>query len=363
MREEFRSVPVDTRVAAGETALLECGPPKGNPEPTLLWKKNSLVLDVDDSDRVRIVDGGNLMIRDVRPSDQGRYQCLAQNIVGMKETPAATLTVHVKPFLMREPTDVTAVAEDNVELECLVGGDPQPTILWRREDGTMPIGRARISQHSRLRIDRVTPHDEGIYICDANNIVGSVSARASLTVHSAPVFTVKPQDQKVGLNGVASFECEASGNPPPSLFWTKEGSQVLMFPGNSYGRLQVTPQGTLNIHGVLRQDAGFIVCSALSVAGSATARAFLQVTSVGDVPPPLVDIGPSNQTLGLHSIARLPCQASGTPQPHINWHKDGTLLQPSPPRIMVLSSGTLQIDGKSLWCFLRICKEEYNRKY
>ena len=102
----------------------------------------------------------------------------------------------------------------------------------------------------------------------------------SSPVTAAPTFTIKPQDQKVGLNGLASFECVATGNPPPSVFWTKEGSQVLMFPANAYGHLHVTPEGTLKIQGVQREDAGFLVCSALSVAGSTTVRAFLQVRHI-----------------------------------------------------------------------------------
>lgn len=89
---------------------------------------------------------------------------------------------------------------------------------------------------------------------------------------------MRPEDLKIGLNEVASFECSASGNPPPSVFWTKEGSQMLMFSNNSYGHIQVTLQGTLQMQGVQKEDTGYFVCSALSVAGSATARAFLQVS-------------------------------------------------------------------------------------
>lgn len=92
-----------------------------------------------------------------------------------------------------------------------------------------------------------------------------------------PKFTTKPLDKKVGLNGLATFDCVAVGNPPPSVFWNKEGSQVLMFPGNSYGHFHVTNEGSLHIQGAQRDDAGFLVCSAFSVAGSSTSRAFLQV--------------------------------------------------------------------------------------
>lgn len=98
-------------------------------------------------------------------------------------------------------------------------------------------------------------------------------------MHAAlPEFVKKPQDVKTGINGAVKLECSASGNPQPSVFWTKEGSQELMFPDNIYGRLHVTAEGTLEIQNVQKNDAGFYVCSAFSVAGSGTTRAFLQVS-------------------------------------------------------------------------------------
>ena len=62
-----------------------------------------------------------------------------------------------------------------------------------------------------------------------------------------PNFLVKPKDQRVGMNGIATFECQASGNPPPSVFWTKEGSQELMFAGTTHGQMFVREDGTLTI--------------------------------------------------------------------------------------------------------------------
>ena len=106
-----------------------------------------------------------------------------------------------------------------------------------------------------------------------------------------PQFVTRPTAQRVGLNGIAKFDCAADGNPPPSVFWTKEGSQDLMFPGTSHGTFHVSPTGTLTIQGVKVEDEGFFVCSALSVAGSLATKAYLAVTALEDEPPPIIRSG------------------------------------------------------------------------
>lgn len=75
---------------------MECGPPRGSPEPQVSWRKNGQTLNLSGNKRVRIVDGGNLAIQDVRQSDDGRYQCVVKNVVGTRESSTAFLKVHSK---------------------------------------------------------------------------------------------------------------------------------------------------------------------------------------------------------------------------------------------------------------------------
>lgn len=55
-----------------------------------------------------------------------------------------------------------------------------------------------------------------------------------------------------------------------------------MFPGQTHGkgRFFVTAEGEMRISGVMEEDEGYYVCSALSVAGSSVAKAYLEVTGI-----------------------------------------------------------------------------------
>ena len=71
---------------------------------------------------------------------------------------------------------------EDILLECEVGGDPNPTVLWHREDGSLPHGRTSI-QNGQLSIQDVSPKDEGVYVCEAQKTVGTISVSATLSVH------------------------------------------------------------------------------------------------------------------------------------------------------------------------------------
>ncbi|XP_037047604.1 protein sax-3 [Bradysia coprophila] len=328
---------------------MECGPPRGSPEPQITWRKNGQTMDLTNSKRVRIVDGGNLAIQDTRQTDDGRYQCVVRNIAGVRESSVAFLKVHVKPFLIRGPQNQTSVVGSSVTFQCRVGGEPLPDVLWRRSasGGNMPLGRVQILEDRSLRLDGVTLDDMGEYSCEADNAVGSVTATGTLSVHSPPKFTVRPKTQISEIGKEALFECQASGYPKPTIFWSIEGNRTLMFPGMKYGNVEIsiTPEGrsVLSISKVQRYDAGkIIVCSAVNSVSSVSSRVVLSLNPQDDRPPPIITLGPTNQTLPLKSVAALPCKSIGSPTPIISWYRDGIPVILS-ERITLSEDGTLTI--------------------
>ncbi|KAG9486156.1 hypothetical protein GDO78_008960 [Eleutherodactylus coqui] len=345
LRDDFRQNPSDVMVAVGEPAVMECQPPRGHPEPTISWKKDGTP--IDDKDERITIRGGKLMITYTRKSDAGKYVCVGTNMVGERESEVAELTVLERPSFVRRPSNMAVTVDDSVEFKCEARGDPVPTVRWRKDDGDLPKTRYEIRDDHTLKIRKVIAGDMGSYTCIAENMVGKAEASAVLTVQEPPNFVVKPRDQVVALGRTVTFQCEATGNPQPAIFWQKEGSQNLLFsyqPPQSSSRFSVSQTGDLTIVNVQKSDVGYYICQTLNVAGSITTKAYLEVTDVvADRPPPVIRQGPQNQTVAVDGTLLLNCVATGIPVPTIHWRKDGTLVNTQESRIKQLDTGALQI--------------------
>ncbi|XP_014857196.1 PREDICTED: roundabout homolog 1 isoform X4 [Poecilia mexicana] len=345
LRDDFRQNPADVIVAAGEPAVLECQPPRGHPEPTISWKKDGV--NIDDRDERITIRGGKLMITNARKSDAGKYVCVGTNMVGERESEIAELTVLERPSFVRRPSSMVVLVDQSVEFKCEARGDPVPTVRWRKDDGDLPKGRYEIREDHTLKIRRVISADVGSYTCVAENMVGKAEASATLTVHVPPAFVVRPRNQVVGVGRTVTFQCEATGNPQPAIFWQREGSQNLLFsyqPPQPSSRFSVSQTGDLTITDAERSDMGYYSCQALNIAGSVITKALLEVTDVvSDRPPPVIRQGPTNQTVAVDGTVVLSCVTSGNPIPTILWRKDGVLVSTHDSRVKQLDTGALQI--------------------
>ena len=92
--------PVHTTVEESQTAIMKCTT-VGNPPPKVTWSKQNSLLPVG---RHVVESSGALIVKDVRPEDDGVYSCRAENFLGSVNT-TAKLTVQCKlPHLLDQQT-------------------------------------------------------------------------------------------------------------------------------------------------------------------------------------------------------------------------------------------------------------------
>ncbi|KAM4584457.1 protein tyrosine phosphatase receptor type Db isoform 5-T5 [Odontesthes bonariensis] len=165
---------------------------------------------------------------------------------------------------------------------------------------------------------------------------------------STPRFTRTPEDQTGVQGGVASFVCQATGDPQPKIVWNKKGKkvsnqrfEVIEFDDGSGSVLRIQPLRT-------PRDEAIYECHASNSAGELTASTRLSVLREDQLPPgfPTIDMGPQLKVVERSRTATMLCAASGNPDPEITWFKDFLPVNTSNNngRIKQLRSGALQIE-------------------
>ena len=77
--------------------------------------------------------------------------------------------VPVAPEIVTPPDNITAPFHASVELRCIATGNPQPTILWYKDNVRL---FDIVADPSVLLIPPLDLDDRGFYFCEASNSAG-----------------------------------------------------------------------------------------------------------------------------------------------------------------------------------------------
>ncbi|XP_045332969.1 receptor-type tyrosine-protein phosphatase F isoform X26 [Leopardus geoffroyi] len=166
---------------------------------------------------------------------------------------------------------------------------------------------------------------------------------------SKPVFIKVPEDQTGLSGGVASFVCQATGEPKPRITWMKKGKkvssqrfEVIEFDDGAGSVLRIQPLRA-------QRDEAIYECTATNSLGEINTSAKLSVLEEEQLPSgfPSIDMGPQLKVVEKARTATMLCAAGGNPDPEISWFKDFLPVDPatSNGRIKQLRSGALQIES------------------
>ncbi|XP_047230413.1 receptor-type tyrosine-protein phosphatase S isoform X12 [Girardinichthys multiradiatus] len=196
------------------TATMLCAA-SGNPDPEITWYKDFLPIDPSTSSgRIKQLRSGALQIENSEELDQGKYECVASNVEGVRYSSPANLYVRVRrvpPRFSILPTSQEIMPGGSVNITCVAVGSPMPYVKWmlNSEDLTpedeMPVGR-NVLELSSVR-------ESANYTCVAMSSLGIIEAVAQITVKSLP----RPPGTPVVTETTATSVTITwdSGNPDP----------------------------------------------------------------------------------------------------------------------------------------------------
>ncbi|XP_031240130.1 myelin-associated glycoprotein isoform X2 [Mastomys coucha] len=135
----------------------------------------------------------------------------------------ASLDVKYPPVIVEMNSSVEAIEGSHVSLVCGADSNPPPLLTWMR-DGT--VLREAVAESLYLDLEDVTPGEDGVYACLAENAYGQDNRTVELSVMYAP-WKPTVNGTVVAVEGeTVSILCSTQSNPDPILTIFKE-KQIL----------------------------------------------------------------------------------------------------------------------------------------
>ncbi|XP_050712658.1 neogenin-like isoform X5 [Eriocheir sinensis] len=183
-RPVLTAQPKSTIGKVGDKITVDCAA-NGYPEPAMVCLRDSATIHMADLDTLFCgTTTSSLHIHGLQEEDEGTYMCWAENREDSLDA-VAHIQVQVAPRFLRQPANALAYEKENVELECSVYGQPEPSLHWLKNgellvetdfcDGVDIYHLQSVSGNNLQILGLVRQEDSGMYQCVAHSSPGTPS--------------------------------------------------------------------------------------------------------------------------------------------------------------------------------------------
>ncbi|KAG8174640.1 hypothetical protein JTE90_019622 [Oedothorax gibbosus] len=282
---QWKSMPRDVDALSGNPVLLECLG-SGTPKPSTNWfraqNENLDFLPLVESNEIKILTNGSLLLNPIDKEDEGLYKCNVSNGIGTRLVKTAVVRVIVvevatlflpvvingESSLQITPFSFNAkpVIGKRVIATCAPSAGGKLDFKWLRNGQellkSLNIDIRSYSDLSNLVIDPLTEEDTGNYTCVISAKGMTASYTTTLQVLVPPVWKQMPRDIDARSGDSLMLPCVGSGMPRPSSSWYRTQSENSEFvPFLNSDDVKLSLNGSLVFNAVRKEDEGLYKCN------------------------------------------------------------------------------------------------------
>ncbi|XP_022316570.2 contactin-3-like isoform X2 [Crassostrea virginica] len=281
------------------------------PEPVYEWFKDGVRLS-NIPGKLNIVRNV-LTLQNLQTTDNGMYQCSAENIYGKSFTEGQLRVLAFAPTFVKEPLAeiIYGVVGGNITYPCNPEAAPTPTYTWLKNNVELGLNpgdttsRVRMLQNGNLLILNINLGDVAYYTCRVENQLGRVSSTGQLQIADKVVISLPPVNVQARVNQTAFLRCQASYNSFQDVIYSwLFNDQFIDIKSDVFYRQGVSQSLTgLYVTSVQFKHSGKYTCRAQTTHEHYEAWAYLTV------------LGPPAEPAGVYAIQ----SSIGTSSLQLSW--------------------------------------------
>ncbi|KAM4544809.1 cell adhesion molecule DSCAML1-like isoform 3-T3 [Odontesthes bonariensis] len=321
-REPYTVRVADQRSMRGNVAVFKCLIPVAVQEyvSVVSWERDTV--SIVPGNRFSLTSFGALYISDVQKEDAlSTYRCITKHKYSgeTRQSNGARLSVmdpnESSPTILDSFQAGELYAGQSIELPCIAGGYPSPTVRWLKDGRPLPSDARWTRRLTGLTISDLRQEDSGSYACEVTNSFGSKEVSGQLHVIDPLRVTLSPKNLKTGISSTLFFTCTVEGSPEYTITWYRNTEPIVP---DQHISIQGQHNDTLQITAAQKFHSGAYQCFA-SRKGH-TAQDF-SIILLEDGTPRIVSSF-SERVVNPGEPFSLMCAAKGAPPPSITWTLD-----------------------------------------